>query len=60
MFYFQNCGEPVYLMASTDLMPRNRDRRVESAFLVLDPGFKTRLKQFLETQLADDVKGCWI
>jgi len=23
IFYFQNCGEPVYLLASADLMPRN-------------------------------------
>jgi polyphosphate kinase len=32
IFYFQNAGEPVYLLASADWMPRNLDRRVEIAF----------------------------
>jgi polyphosphate kinase len=41
IFYFQNCGEPVYLLASADLMPRNLDRRVEIAFPVLDPALQT-------------------
>jgi len=60
IFYFQNGGERVYLLASADLMPRNLDRRVEIAFPALDPGLRTRLKQILETQLADDVKGWWM
>ncbi len=60
IFYFQNCGDSVYLLASADWMQRNFDRRVEIAFPVLDPALQTRLKQVLETQLADDVKGRWM
>ena len=37
-------------------MPRNLDRRVEVAFPVLDPDLQTRIREILETQLADTVK----
>jgi polyphosphate kinase len=38
-------------------MQRNFDRRVEIAFPVLDEQHKTRLKEILEIQLTDNVKG---
>src|SRR5918996_1629417 len=37
IFYFQNGGEPVYLLASADWMQRNFDLRIEIAFPVLEP-----------------------
>jgi polyphosphate kinase len=57
IFYFENGGEPVYLLASADWMQRNSDLCIEIAFPVLDPTLQTRLKEILETQLADSVKG---
>ena len=60
LFYFQNSGEPLYLLASADWMPRNFDRRVEIVFPILEPTLQNRLKEILETQLADNVKGWWM
>jgi polyphosphate kinase len=60
VFYFHNGGEPVYLLASADWMQRSFDRRVEIAFPVLEPALQNRLKEILETQLADNVKGWWM
>ena len=60
IFYFHNGGDSVYLLASADWMQRNFDRRVEIAFPVLDTTAQNRLKEILETQLADDVKGWWM
>jgi polyphosphate kinase len=57
IFYFQNGGEPIYLLASADWMLRNFDRRVEIAFPVIEPALQNHLKEILETQLADNVKG---
>ncbi len=60
IFYFQNGGEPAYWLASADWMPRNFDRRVEIAFPVLEPALQSRLKEILEIQLTDNVKGWWM
>jgi polyphosphate kinase len=54
--YFENGGDPEYLLASADWMPRNLDRRVEIAFPVLDPHLQTQVREILEIQLADTVK----
>jgi polyphosphate kinase len=54
--YFENDGDPEYLLASADWMPRNLDRRVEIAFPVLDPDLQMRIREILEIQLADTVK----
>jgi polyphosphate kinase len=56
IFYFENAGEPEYLLASADWMPRNLDRRVEIAFPVLDPGLQAQVREVLEIQLADTAK----
>jgi polyphosphate kinase len=42
------------LIGSSDLMPRNLDRRVEAVVPVADPGLKNEVEQFLELELADD------
>jgi polyphosphate kinase len=53
---FQNAGEPEYLLASADWMPRNLDRRVEIAFPVLGPALQAQIREILDVQLADTVK----
>ena len=42
VFYFDNAGEPEYLLASADWMPRNLDHRVETAFPILDRRLQRR------------------
>jgi polyphosphate kinase len=56
IFYFSNNGEPEYLLASADWMPRNLDRRVEIAFPILDPWLQSQLQEILDVQLMDTVK----
>ncbi len=60
IFYFQNGGEPIFLLASADWMQRNFDQRVEIAFPILDPVLQKRLKDILDTQLCDNIKGWWM
>jgi polyphosphate kinase len=48
-------GEPIHLIGSADLMPRNLDRRVETLTPVLDPALQARLDEMLEVELRDDV-----
>jgi polyphosphate kinase len=57
IFYFENNGKPVYLLASADWMQRNFDHRVEIAFPVLDEQHQAKLKSILQVQLADHFKG---
>ncbi|HEY7164604.1 MAG TPA: polyphosphate kinase 1 [Candidatus Binatia bacterium] len=57
IFYFHNGGAPTYWLASADWMQRNFDRRVEVAFPVLEHSHQARLKEILEVQLSDTVKG---
>jgi polyphosphate kinase len=57
IFYFQNGGNDTLLLASADWMPRNFDRRIEIAFPVIDSRLQAKLKDFLELQLTDTVKG---
>ncbi|HXJ79424.1 MAG TPA: polyphosphate kinase 1 [Candidatus Methylomirabilis sp.] len=56
IFYFENGGDPEYLLASADWMPRNLDHRLEIAFPVLSPSLQAQIQGILETQLADTVK----
>jgi polyphosphate kinase len=57
IFYFDNNGKPIYLLASADWMQRNFDHRVEIAFPVLDEQHQAKLKEILVVQLADNFKG---
>ena len=41
-------------------MPHNFNRRIEIAFPVVEPSLQARLKEFLELQLADAIKGWWM
>jgi polyphosphate kinase len=42
------------LIGSSDLMPRNLDRRVEAVVPVVDPDLMKEIDQFLDLELADD------
>jgi len=55
IFCFGNGGRPEYFLGSSDLMPRNLDRRVEAVVPVSDPRLRQRLQQILDVELADDV-----
>ncbi|HET9848911.1 MAG TPA: polyphosphate kinase 1, partial [Candidatus Dormibacteraeota bacterium] len=43
-----------YYLGSSDLMPRNLDRRVEAMVPVLDPTLQARLNKILDVELEDD------
>ncbi|TMD41130.1 MAG: polyphosphate kinase 1 [Chloroflexi bacterium] len=55
IFSFGNGGRPEYYLGSSDLMPRNLDRRVEAVVPVTDSKLRQRLQQILDVSLADDV-----
>jgi polyphosphate kinase len=55
VFCFGNGGRPEYYLGSSDLMPRNLDRRVEAVVPVGDAKLRQRLQQILDVLLADDV-----
>jgi polyphosphate kinase len=55
IFSFGNGGQPEYYLGSSDLMPRNLDRRVEAVVPVTNPKLRERLAEILATSLADDV-----
>jgi polyphosphate kinase len=57
VFVFENDGAPEYWLSSADWMHRNLDRRVEVAFPVLEPHLQAEIREILEIQLADSVKG---
>ncbi|MBS1828168.1 MAG: polyphosphate kinase 1 [Acidobacteria bacterium] len=57
IFYFLNGGEEEVYLASSDLMPRNINRRVEAIFPVMKPSFVRQLRdKVLAAYLADNVK----
>ncbi len=47
-------GDRHLLIGSSDLMPRNLDRRVEAVVPMDDPNLALELDRFLELELADD------
>src|SRR5256886_1895098 len=55
VFMFGNGGRPEYYLGSSDLMPRNLDRRVQGVVPVTDPRLRHRLQEILDISLADDV-----
>src|SRR5262249_2039227 len=57
VYYFENGGDPVVYIGSSDWMPRNLDRRVEVLTPVTDPKIKSFLiKQYLATYQRDNMR----
>jgi polyphosphate kinase len=56
IFAFGPAERRRYFIGSSDLMPRNLDKRVEAVVPVERPELRERLQQVLELSLADDVQ----
>jgi polyphosphate kinase len=56
VFYFRNGGHEEIYLASADWMRRNLLKRLEIMFPILNPNFKKRLIEVLNTYFADNVK----
>ncbi len=57
IYYFYNGGDEIVLMGSSDLMPRNLNRRIEILYPVLDPGIRREIvTTILPVHLRDNVK----
>jgi polyphosphate kinase len=57
IYYFGNGGPEEVLLGSSDMMPRNLDKRVEVLFPVQDANIRRALvEQILATHLKDNVK----
>ncbi len=54
IFRFGGASDRHVLIGSSDLMPRNLDRRVEAVVPVTDPDLNREIDQFLELELTDD------
>ena len=54
IFRFGSGAELDVLIGSSDLMPRNLERRVEAVVPVSEPELNKKIDQFLELELADD------
>ncbi|HNR62800.1 MAG TPA: RNA degradosome polyphosphate kinase [Thermotogota bacterium] len=57
IFYFENGGNNELFLSSSDLMPRNLDRRVEVFFPILDETLKKDVYEVLELMFSDTIKG---
>jgi len=53
-YWFANDGEPQLYLSSADLMERNLDRRVESAFPIEGKKLQQRVRSVLELYLGDN------
>jgi polyphosphate kinase len=57
IFYFENACQPEIYIGSSDLMPRNLIRRIETLVPIEDGNLRDRLiEDILETHLTDNVK----
>ena len=57
IYYFYHGGKEQFYLSSADLMGRNLDRRVETFFPVLNRRLQEELREILELNMADNVKG---
>ncbi len=60
IWYFGNNSNPKLFLGSPDWMRRNLYRRIEAVTPVLDSDLKKDLTQFLQIQLSDNQKACWV
>jgi polyphosphate kinase len=57
IYFFNNGGNPEVLLGSSDMMPRNLNKRVEVLFPIPDPTLrKNVVKLMLETHFKDNTK----
>lgn len=56
MYFYNKGAEDVYI-SSADWMTRNLDYRIEAAVPIKDKALKKEIKDILEIQLSDNVKG---
>lgn len=60
VWYFHNDGQEEVYLTSADWMRRNLNRRIETAFPILDKDIKKEITDILHIQLSDNVKACLI
>ena len=60
IWYFYNDGEEDLFLTSADWMRRNLNRRIETAFPILNAEIKRNIIDILNIQLQDNVKACLI
>ena len=60
VWYFLNDGQEDLFLTSADWMRRNLNRRIETAFPILDPDLKREIIDILNIQLSDNVKACYL
>ena len=60
IWYFYNDGEEELFLTSADWMCRNLNRRIETAFPILNAEIKRNIIDILNIQLQDNVKACLI
>ncbi|MCA9782773.1 MAG: polyphosphate kinase 1 [Candidatus Cloacimonetes bacterium] len=56
IYSFHNGGSPRYYIGSGDFLPRNFERRVETAVPIMDPGIQAYLQELLEIYWKDSRK----
>jgi len=56
IYYFKNGGEEEVLLGSSDMMPRNLNKRVELLFSVPDSTIKSAILRILDIHLKDNAK----
>jgi polyphosphate kinase len=54
IFRFGDETDGQLFIGSSDLMPRNLDRRVEAVVPIADPGPREHIEAFLQLELSDD------
>ena len=54
VYWFANAGEPLLYLSSADLMERNMDRRIETAFPITDQNMQARVRHALQLYLDDN------
>jgi len=59
VFYLENAGEPELYAGSSDWMPRNFRRRVETIFPILDPSHVRRVREEMLQTMLDDNQKTW-
>lgn len=60
IWYFYNDGLEDLFLTSADWMRRNLNRRIETAFPILDSEIKEDIIHILQIQMQDNVKACLI